>query len=89
MLIIPSLYRALRPALGLRGAATVKFLTGKVNAKQFKLLMTCTMCITAFQTLWGIGALWAVTYYAYYNSGDWYSSSNNHMIKLKNTHLHL
>merc|ERR1719458_1609922 len=23
------------------------------------------------KSLWAIGTLWAVTYYAYYNSGDW------------------
>ena len=27
----------------------------------------------AFQALWGIGAVWAVTYYAYFNSGNWYT----------------
>merc|ERR1712038_1346812 len=40
--------RALRPAVGLKHANTVKFLVGKA--------------------LWGIGAAWAITYYAYYNS---------------------
>merc|ERR1712083_788422 len=43
--------RALRPALGLKHANTVKFMAGKA--------------------LWGIGAVWAVTYYAYFNSGNW------------------
>jgi len=43
--------RALRPAVGLKHANTVKFLVGKA--------------------LWGMGAAWAITYYAYYNSGSW------------------
>ena len=43
--------RALRPALGLKGAFMSKWFVGKA--------------------MWGMAAVWAMTYYGLYCSGDW------------------
>ena len=52
---------------------------GKLSS--FSFLTFCDMVwIAAFQSLWAIGAVWAVTYYAYYNSGNWYSTSNTYWV---------
>ena len=71
-------YRALRPAVGLKHANTVKFLVGKVGFALAHLLPSCDLLSNiislhsiTLQALWGIGAAWAITYYAYYNSGSW------------------
>ena len=72
-------YRALRPAVGLKHANTVKFLVGKVGFALAHLLPSCQLLLSpiislhfiTLQALWGMGAAWAITYYAYYNSGSW------------------
>ena len=72
-------YRALRPAVGLKHANTVKFLVGKVGFILAHLFPPChlfpshifSLFPPSSQALWGIGAAWAITYYAYYNSGSW------------------
>ena len=66
-------YRALRPAVGLKHANTVKFLVGKVGFALAHLLPSPIISLHSItlQALWGMGAAWAITYYAYYNSGSW------------------
>ena len=66
-------YRALRPAVGLKHANTVKFLVGKVGFILAHLFPSPIFSLypASSQALWGIGAAWAITYYAYYNSGSW------------------